>query len=175
MIFTIDPLHSLVEFSVQHLKISLVKGRFSEVHGIINLDTQQPEKTTIQAQVKVDSIYTGSAQRDAHLRSSDFFNVSKNPYMLFESTRVRLIDQNHCLVDGNFTMHGVTRPITFQVTYTGTNRDPLTEAWRIGLSGVTTIDRRDFGMVFNRRLIDGIAAIGNETRIEIHIEAIQTS
>jgi len=175
MIFTIDPLHSLVEFSVQHLKISIVKGRFSEMHGTIELDTQHPEKTTIQAHVKTASIYTGSSQRDAHLRSADFFDVSKHPDMIFGSTQVRLVDQSHCLLDGNFTMHGITQPITFHVTYTGTNRDPLTEAWRIGLAANTVIDRRDFGMVFNRPLIDGIAAIGNETRIEIHVEAIQMS
>ncbi|GCE20737.1 YceI family protein [Dictyobacter kobayashii] len=114
-------------------------------------------------------------QRDAHLRSADFFDISRFPTMSFESTRIRLVDQNHCWLDGNFFMHGVTRPITFQVTYTGTNRDPLTNAWRIGLAANTTIDRREYGMVFNSRLIDGIAAIGNETRIEIYIEAIQMS
>ncbi|GCE28271.1 hypothetical protein KDA_37550 [Dictyobacter alpinus] len=173
MLFTIDPLHSLVEFRVQHLKISIVKGRFSEMHGTIQLDANTPEKTTVQAAVKTESIYTGASQRDAHLRSADFFDVAKYPTISFESTQMRLVDQTRCYMEGLFSMHGVTRPITFQVTYTGTNRDPLTNAWRIGISATTKIDRRDFGMGFNRLITDGIAAIGNETIIEIHIEAIQ--
>lgn len=122
---------------------------------------------------KTGSIYTGAPQRDAHLRSADFFDVLRYPTTSFESTQVRLIDQSRCYLDGRFSLHGVTRPITFQVTYTGTGRDPLTNAWRPGISASTMIDRREFGMGFNRLITGGIAAIGNETRIEIQVEAIQ--
>jgi polyisoprenoid-binding protein YceI len=173
MIFSIDPLHSLVEFTVQHLKISLVKGRFSEMRGTVSLDPQKPEQASITAEVSVESLYTGSSRRDAHLRSADFFDASTHPLISFKSSRVHLIDETHCWLDGHLTMHGVTRPIRFQAAYTGRNQDPMTDALRIGLSASTRIDRRDYGMNFNLKLADGIAAIGNETQITIYVEAIK--
>ncbi len=172
MLFTIDPLHSVVEFAVQHLQISIVKGRFSELHGTVELDPQHPEDCAVQAQIQTASIYTGSTQRDAHLRSSDFFNVEQYPTMQFASTQVKLIDQSHCLLTGNLAIRGVTRSVQFQAVYTGINRDPLTKAWRVGLSATTTIDRRDFGMQFNR-MSENALLVGNMTRIEINIEATQ--
>ena len=173
MQFIIDPLHSIVEFSVQHLNISIVKGRFSEVRGIITLDSQNPEQSSIKAQVPTESLYTGVAKRDAHLRSADFFDASKYPTITFESTRVKLIDQTRCWLYGNLSLHGVTQQIAFQAAYTGTNRDPLTDAWRIGMSAKTKIDRRVFGMNFGPKIVEGIAVVGNEAFIEIYIEAIK--
>jgi polyisoprenoid-binding protein YceI len=173
MQFTIDPLHSLVEFSVQHLKISIVKGRFSEVRGLITLDPQNPEKASVKAQVTTDSIYTGASQRDAHLRSADFFDVSRYPTITFESTQVKLVDQTRCWLVGNLSLHGITQQVAFQAAYTGTNRDPLSDALRIGLNAKTKIDRREFGMNFGSKNIESIAVVGNETIIEIYVEAIQ--
>lgn len=172
MLFTIDPLHSVIEFSVGHLNISLVKGRFSEVRGTIDLDPQDPERSSITAQAATESIYTGSSKRDAHLRSADFFNAAIYPFITFESTQLQLVDQTHCWLGGNLSLHGIVRPITFQVTYTGMSRDPLTDAWRIGLSATTKIDRREYGMNFSSKLAEGIALIGNETRIDIYVEAL---
>ncbi|GCF09467.1 YceI family protein [Dictyobacter arantiisoli] len=172
MIFEIDPLHSVVEFAVRHLMISVVKGRFSDVHGSIELDTQHPERSWVKAQVKTDSIYTGSTRRDAHLRSSDFFDVYRYPMLTFESTQMKQVDQNHCILNGDLLLHGVKKTVAFQVAYTGQNRDPLTNTWRIGLSATTIIDRRDFNMQFNQ-ITDGISLVGNETRLEIFTEAIQ--
>lgn len=170
--FAIDPLHSVIEFSVRHLNISLVKGRFSEVRGTIYLDPNSPEQSSITAQAAIESLYTGSSQRDAHLRSADFFDAAKYPIIGFESTQIQLVDQTHCWLSGNLSLHGEVRQITFQVSYTGTSRDPLTSAWRIGMSATTKIDRRDYGMQFNSKLAEGIALVGNETRIDIYVEAI---
>jgi polyisoprenoid-binding protein YceI len=172
VLFNIDPLHSIVEFAVQHLQICVVKGRFAEVRGSIELDPQKPEHSAIQAQIKTASIYTGSPQRDAHLRSIDFFNVEQYPTIQFTSTKIKLLDQKHCLLTGDLSIHGITRPVQFQAAYTGTNRDPLTGAWRVGLSATTTIDRRDYGMSFNR-MSENAILIGNTTRIEINVEATQ--
>ncbi|HEY0754385.1 MAG TPA: YceI family protein [Ktedonobacteraceae bacterium] len=173
MIFSIDPLHSLVEFAVQHLKISLVKGRFSDVRGTVTLDPQHPERAAITAEVAVESIYTRASRRDAHLRSADFFDVTAHPTITFKSNQLRLVNSTQCWLGGDLSLHGLTRPITFQATYTGMGQDPLTDSWRIGLSATTYIDRRDFGMNFNLKIADGIAAIGNETQITIYIEAIK--
>ncbi len=173
MLYDIDPLHSIIEFTVRHLNISLVKGRFSDAHGTIDLDPQYPERSSVHAWVNADSIYTGSTRRDAHLRSADFFDVARFPTMEFQSNDFRLLDRSHGLLSGNLLMHGVTQPVTFQVTYTGISRDPLTNAWRIGLQAVTTVDRRNFKISFSQFLNEGIALIGNETRIQINLEAIQ--
>jgi len=173
MLFRIDPLHSLVEFSVQHLKISLVKGRFPEVRGDIVLDPQRPEDSSINAEVATASISTGAPQRDAHLRSADFFDAATYPSITFTSTEVKMADKTNCWLNGNLSLHGVTRPVVFQVTYTGVNQDPLSGAWRVGLFATTQIDRREFGMNFGPRIAEGIAVVGNEARIDIHVEAIK--
>ncbi len=173
MIFRIDPFHSLVEFSVKHLKISLVKGSFSDVRGTVTLDPQHPEQSSIAAEVAVESIYTGASRRDAHLRSANFFDAVAYPLITFISNRVHLVDASRCLLSGDLSLHGSTQPITFRAAYTGIERDPLTDFWRIGLSATTLIDRRAFGMHFNLKIADGIAVVGNETQITIYLEAIE--
>ncbi len=160
MSWEIDPTHSVVEFSVVHLMISTVKGRFSDVSGTLHLDPKEPEKSWVKA-----------PQRDAHLRSADFLDVSRFPNITFESTRVKLLDQHSSLVEGNFCIRGISRPVTFQVKYTGRNQDLLTGAWRIGLTARTNIDRRDFGMTFNQGTAESLL-ISYQTHIEIHMEAV---
>jgi len=172
MPWEIDPFHTLVEFSVVHLMINLVKGRFREVHGSIHLDIQQPENSWVKAQVNTASIDTGVAPRDGHLRSADFFDVVKHPIISFESTSVQQTGEKSSIVIGNLCLHGVTRPVSFQTRFTGYIRDPETGGWRIGLSAMGTVDRRMFDMHFSR-LIEGVALVGNEARIELHIEAVQ--
>jgi polyisoprenoid-binding protein YceI len=171
MLWKIDPFHSLVEFSVQHLKISTVKGRFTEVHGTLNLDIQHPEQSWVKAQIATNSIHTGASQRDAHLRSADFFEVAKYPTITYASSQVKAAEQNRSLVAGELSFHGVTRPVPLQVMYTGNGQDPMTDAWRVGLHGAATIDRRDFGISFNQEK-GGISLIGYEIRIYMTIEAI---
>lgn len=172
MSWEIDPFHTLVEFSVVHLMINIVKGRFREVHGSIFLDTQHPENSWVKAQVNTASIDTGVAPRDGHLRSADFFDVVKYPLITFESTSVQQTGEMTSIVTGNLCLHGVTRPVSFQAKFTGYVRDPETGGWRIGLSATTTIDRRMFDMHFSR-LVEGVALVGNEARVELHIEAVQ--
>ncbi len=172
MPWEIDPFHTLVEFSVVHLMINIVKGRFKEVRGSIYLDTQHPENSWVKAQVNTASIDTGVAPRDGHLRSADFFDAVKYPLITFESTSVQQTGEKSSVVTGNLSLHGVTRPVSFQTKFTGYVRDPETNGWRIGLSATSTIDRRMFDMHFNR-LIEGVAMVGNEARIELHIEAVQ--
>lgn len=172
MPWEIDPYHSVLEFSVKHLMISTVKGRFNDLHGTINLDTQHLEYSSVTAQIPAASLDTGMPQRDAHLRSSDFFDVTKYPIITFTSTNVKAVGPNRCIVEGNLSLHGITKYISLQTTYTGRSPDPLTEAWRIGLYATTIFDRREFGMTF-REDRGAISVIGFETRIDIHIEALQ--
>ncbi len=171
MAWEIDPTHSLVEFSVAHLMISVVKGRFMDLGGSIYLDPQRPENSWVKVAVKSDSIQTGVPQRDAHLRSADFFSVAKYPTITFASTNVELVDQNHSMMTGNLSLLGVTRSVPFRVEYRGLNRDPLTSAWRVGMCATTTIDRRDFGMTFDQQT-GGVFLVGYRIHLEINAEAV---
>lgn len=171
MPWEIDPHYTSVEFSVKHLMIAVVKGRFPQVSGTFHLDPQHPTTSWVKAQIKMDSIYTGFPQRDAHLRSADFFEAVKYPISTFESTEVKPVNSNSFLVQGNLSLHGVTRPVQFQAVYTGMNRDPYTEAYHAGFAASTTINRRDFGITFNQINKEGIILIGYDVLIEIHLEA----
>jgi polyisoprenoid-binding protein YceI len=171
MVWEIDPSHSSVEFSVVHLMIANVKGRFPEVSGTVHLDPKEPKNSWIKAQVKTASVQTNVPQRDAHLRSADFFDVSQYPTISFESTEVKLVDQSHCYLIGNFSLHGVMQPVSFQASYTGVSQDLLTDAWRVGLNARTMIDRREFGITFNQSKGEILLASYN-VWIDINIEAV---
>ncbi|GAC1365588.1 MAG: YceI family protein [Ktedonobacteraceae bacterium] len=171
MAWEIDPTHSLVEFSVAHLMISIVKGRFSDLKGTLHLDPKQPENSWVRAEIPTATIQTGVAQRDAHLRSADFFSVAKYPTITFVSTHVKLVDQSHSIMTGDLMLLGVTRSVPFQVEYRGMNRDPLTDAWRIGMFATAMIDRRDFGMTFDQ-YSGGVFLVGYKVHIEVNTEAV---
>lgn len=173
MPWEIDPFHTLVEFSVVHLKINIVKGRFKEVHGTLHLDIQKPENSWVKAQVNTASIDTGVAARDGHLRSADFFEATKYPTIIFESAAIEQTSETTSVVTGNLTLHGVTHAVSFQAKFTGYTRDADTHGWRVGLTATSVIDRRTFDMNFNR-LAEGVALVGNEARIKLYIEAVQT-
>lgn len=173
MAWEIDPFHSLVEFSVAHLMINVVKGRFPELHGTIHLDPRHPELCWVKAEIKTASITTGAPPRDAHLRSADFFDVVRFPTITFESTKLELVSQNRCILNGHLSLHGVTRLVSFHVEYLGRNRDHFTDAWQVGLFATTLIDRRDFNMVFDQTKM-GVDLVGYKVRIEINTEATLT-
>lgn len=173
MTWVIDPLHTLVEFSVVHLKINIVKGRFYEVRGSLHLDFQHPTNSWIKAQVNAASISTGVAARDNHLRAADFFDVTKHPTIDFESSDVRQTGPRSGIVTGNLTLHGVTRTVSFQTTYGGRTQDPESDSWRIGLSAKGAIDRRTFNFHYNQLVKGGIALVGDRIQIELHLEAVQ--
>jgi polyisoprenoid-binding protein YceI len=173
MIWEIDPYHTLVEFSVKHLGINFVKGRFNEVQGTIYLDTRQPENSWVKADVQVNSLTTGVAQRDEHLRSADFFDAQRYPSITFESDHVRRTGAESGIVTGSLALHGVTRTTSFQTDFTGYARDPVTNKWRAGFTAIGVIDRRMFHMHFNPIAEVGISLLDFETRIEIRIEALR--
>ncbi len=171
MAWEIDPSHSSVEFSVVHLMITNIKGRFPEVSGTIHLDPKKPKNSWVKAKVQAASVQTGVPQRDAHLRSADFFDVSKYPTISFESTEVKLVDEHRCYLNGNFSLHGVTQVMSLQAGYTGVSQDLLTDAWRVGLFARTTIDRREFGMTFNQSKGENLL-LSYKVWLDINVEAV---
>jgi polyisoprenoid-binding protein YceI len=173
MTWEIDSAHTLVEFSVDHLMINTVKGRFNEVYGTLHLDTRQPENSWVKAAINTASVSTGIVQRDEHLLSAEFFDAARFPTITFESSRIRRTGSKSGAVSGNFTLRGITRTVNFQTEFTGYARDPFSSRWKMGLAAVGIIDRRMFDMSFGQVLEAGIALIGYEARIELRIEAIQ--
>jgi polyisoprenoid-binding protein YceI len=168
MSWVIDPFHTLVEFSVVHLTINIVKGRFKEVRGSIYLDNQRPEKSWVKAQVNATSIDSGIIARDSHLRSTDFFDVARYPTITFASTVVQQTGAKSGVVTGDLTLRGITYPVSFQTEFNGSVRDPETGGQRLGFFATAVIDRRAFNMRNPPQEL-----IGNEVRIELHIEAVE--
>jgi len=169
--YKIDPVHSSVGFSVRHMVISNVKGKFKEFSGTIVLDGNSIKEATGTIQVK--SLDTGVAQRDDDLRSANFFDAEKFPTITFKSKRVQKKGDETVLV-GDYTMHGVTKELSLPIRLTGPIKDPWGNT-RIGLEARTKLNRKDFGMVYNKALETGGLVVGDEVEIEINAEATKVA
>jgi len=170
--WSIDPAHSHVEFAVKHLMISTVKGRFGIVGGTVRTDDADPAKAQVDVEIDADSIDTRQEQRDAHLKSADFFDVEKFPKLTFKSTRVHDVDGDAFKLTGDLTIHGVTRPITLDVTSEGRGKDP----WggeRAGFSATGKIKRSEFGLTWNQVLEAGGFAVGDDIKISLDVELVK--
>ena len=167
--WAIDPAHTNVEFAVKHLMISNVKGRFAEVTGTLEGDATDPSTFDLDVNVDVASIDTRQAQRDAHLRSPDFFNADQWPSMRFTGKRVENQNGDQFELVGDLTIRDVTREITLDVTSEGSVTDPWGNS-RIGFSARGKIDRRDFGLTWNQALEAGGFVVGDQVKISVDVE-----
>jgi polyisoprenoid-binding protein YceI len=170
--WTIDKAHSNVEFAVRHLMISTVKGRFSDISGTVTVDEHTPSATTLDVTIPVATIDTRQPDRDAHLRSADFFDVERYPTITFKSRRVDGDLASAFRVVGNLTMHGVTREVALDVTTEGQGPNPVGPGLRAGYSAKATLDRRDFGLTYNAALETGGVAVGHDIKISIDLEML---
>jgi polyisoprenoid-binding protein YceI len=168
-VYNVDPSHSEVSFQVRHL-VTNVRGRFNDFKGTIHLDPANLEKSSVQFRVKAASIDTANEDRDKHLRAEDFFHAEKYPEITFKSTSIKKTDNNTYAVTGDFTMRGVTKRITLPVTYLGTARDPWGND-KAGFETATTLDRKDYGIVWNAAVDNGGVILGDEVKIAINLEA----
>jgi polyisoprenoid-binding protein YceI len=168
--WAVDPGHSSVEFSVKHMGIANVRGKFNEFEGTLAMQESLAD-CRARGSVKVASIDTGESQRDAHLRSPDFFDVEEFPEILFESTRVEAIDDESSRVTGNLTMHGITHEIRLDVIVQGTDVDPWGNT-RVGLEVVGKLKRGDFDMKFNQALGSGNVLVGDKVAVSLDISAV---
>ena len=166
----VDPAHSSVEFSVKHMGIANVRGRFTDFQGTVEVG-QDAWSAKARGSIKVASIDTGEPQRDAHLRSADFFDVEGFPEITFESTRVEPIDDNSSRVWGNLTMHGITREVKLDLVLQGTDTDPWGNE-RAGAEIQGVLNRKDFDMKFNQALGSGNLLVGDKVRISLDVSAI---
>jgi len=168
--YTIDKAHSEVVFQVRHL-LTRVRGRFSDFEGTITYDEANPERSSVSATIRPASIDTNEPDRDKHLRSADFFDVEKFPTLTFTSTRVVKKDAEHFDVMGDLTIHGVTRPVTLNVSFLGKAKDPWGNE-RLGFEAETTINRKDYGLMWNAPLETGGFLVGDEVRITLSVQAL---
>jgi polyisoprenoid-binding protein YceI len=167
----VDAAHSSVRFSVKHMGIANVRGKFSEFEGTLETKENLADCRAFGT-VKVVSIDTGEPQRDDHLRSADFFNVEEFPEIQFESTRVEAIDEESTRVVGNLTMHGITREITLDVVIQGTDTDPWGNT-RAGLEVVGKLVRSEFDMKFNQALGSGNMLVSDKVKIALDVSAVK--
>jgi polyisoprenoid-binding protein YceI len=171
--WNIDPVHSVAEFKVKHMMIPNVKGQFTGLTGILNLDPDDLLNSKVEATIDAASINTRDAQRDAHLKSPDFFDVEKFPALSFKSTHVSRSGEAALAVDGDLTIHGVTRKVTFEVEGpTAPAKDPWGNT-RLGLSATTKINRKDFGLTWNAALETGGILVGDEVTITLDVQFVK--
>ncbi len=171
MSWKIDPAHSLIEFSVKHMMIATVRGRFTQFDGTVNVDPDDLLRSGVEGYVDVASITTNEPNRDAHLRSADFFDVENHPRMAFRSTKIERTGEDTYRVTGDLTIRGVTRPITFEVTDSGRNKDPWGNL-RWGLTATAALNRKDFGLTWNVALEAGGWLVGEQVKISVELELV---
>ena len=169
----IDPIHSVAEFKVKHMMISNVKGQFPKVTGVLSLDESDLTRSRVEASIEAGSIETRDAQRDAHLKSADFFDVEKFPTLSFKSTSVRVDGDDTLAVEGDLTIHGVTRKVLFSVEGpTVPAKDPWGNT-RVAISATTKIKRKDFGLTWNAALETGGILVGDEVTITLDVQFVK--
>jgi polyisoprenoid-binding protein YceI len=171
--WNIDPAHSVAEFKAKHMMISNVKGQFANVSGRLILDESDLANSRVETSIDAASIETRDAQRDAHLRSADFLDVEKYPTLSFKSGRIRVLREGELSVEGDLTIHGVTRKVVFTVEGpTPPAKDPWGNA-RVGVSATTKINRKDFGLTWNAALETGGILVGDEVTITLEAEFVK--
>jgi len=171
--WNIDPVHTVAEFKVKHMMISNVKGQFTTVTGVMTLDEADVTRSRIEASIQAASVNTRDAQRDAHLKSADFFDVEKFPTLSFKSTRVTRSGDGELAVTGDLTIHGVTREVAFAVEGpTPPAKDPWGNT-RVGLSATTRISRKDFGLTWNAGLETGGFLVGDEVTVTLDVQFVK--
>jgi len=170
-VWHIDPSHSLAEFSVRHMMLSRVRGRFTGVSGTIVDAADDPKHSLVKASIDVGSLITGDPQRDAHLRSPDFFDADTYPTITFESRWVSG-SREHFTLTGELTIRGQTREVSLDVTFNGIATNPLGQSVA-GFTAEMRLNRKDFGLNWNMALEAGGFMVGDEARIELELEAIK--
>jgi len=171
--WNIDPAHTTAEFKVRHMMITNVRGQFSRITGMVTLDESDVTKSRVEASIDAASINTREPDRDMHLKSADFFDVEKFPTLTFASTHLTPSGDGELEVEGDLTIHGVTRKVAFAVEGpTPPGKDPWGNT-RIGLSATTKINRKDFGLTWNAALETGGILVGDEVTITLDVEAVK--
>ena len=167
----LDPDHSIIEFRIAHMVVSKTAGRFMDYSGVVEMDAEAQQFKTIEATINTASVNTNHEKRDAHLRNADFFDVEKYPTMTYKMKSYKKTGEGYTAL-GDLTIHGVTKEITLVGTFNGVSKDPWGNT-RAGFTAEGKVNRKDFGMVWNKTLDTGGFVVGDEVNIRLDIECIK--
>jgi len=170
--WVIDAAHTTIEFAVKHMMVTTVRGRFGQVSGSIVLDEEDLTRSSAEVTIPVASIDTREEQRDAHLRSADFFDAENHPNMTFRTRSIERTGDNEFRVTGDLTIRGVTREVVLDARFEGRAKKPTGEEV-IGITASTAIDRQDFGLKWNVALEAGGFMVSNRVQISLDVQAIR--
>ena len=172
--YTLDPAHSRIGFVARHAMVTKVRGSFNEFHGTAMIDVEDPARSAVTVTIQAASIDTRNAQRDEHLRTGDFLEVSSHPEITFVSTEFRRTGETEVEITGDLTIKGVTRPVTVPFTFEGMATDPFGNL-RLGFEGSASVNRSDFGLTWNAALETGGVLVSDRIALEFEISAIKNS
>lgn len=172
--YTIDPSHTTLGFTARHAMVTNVKGKFLDFTGTLHLDGSDPAKSTASLDVKMDSIDTGSPDRDGHLKSADFFKTDEFPTMTFRSTSAEALGGDDYRITGDLEILGTTKPITIDLEFNGAAKDPFGNE-RVGFEGKSEILRSEFGLTWNAALETGGVLVSEKIKLNFDISAIKSA
>ena len=170
--YDIDASHSRLGFAAKHAMVATVRGGFKVYSGEVHLDEAQPENSWAKVEIDAASIDTGNADRDAHLRTPDFFDLDNHPTITFTSTKVEKVDDDVYTLIGDLTINGKTNPVSIEWELTGTSTDPW-GGFRVGFEGKATVNRRDWGLAWNVALDKGGVLVSEKVKLEFDIAAVK--
>ncbi|MCW2767447.1 MAG: YceI family protein [Nocardioides sp.] len=171
--YTLDSTHSRIGFSARHAMVTTVRGQFTEFAGTAHIDAADPSKSSVTVTIQTSSVDTGVADRNAHLKSADFFDAETNPEIKFVSTDVSR-DGEDWTINGELTINGITKPVSVEFEFSGSARDPFNNL-RVGFEGGTTINRKDWGLTWNAALETGGVLVSEKIKLEFDVSAIQNA
>ncbi len=169
--WVVDPDHSVAAFSIRHMMIAQVRGQFNKIEGFVRFDPDDVSGSSVELKIDASSIISGVAKRDAHLMSVDFLDTAKYPVISFKSSKIQALAPGRGLVTGDLTLHGVTRSITVEVSYTDPVKDPLGDGLSRGFAIAAKLNREDYGIMWNQPMPDFGVMLGHEVELLIDLEA----
>ncbi|MFB7709604.1 YceI family protein [Streptomyces sp. NPDC056105] len=172
--YTIDPAHTTIGFVARHAMVTNVKGSFTESSGTLHLDGADPSKSTASIDITMTSIDTGSADRDTHLKSSDFFKTDEFPTMTFRSTSAEALGGDDYRITGDLTILGTTKPLTIDLEFNGSATDPFGNE-RVGFEGKSELLRSDWGLTWNAALETGGVLVSDKIKLTFDVSAIKNA
>ncbi|MEU6307768.1 YceI family protein [Streptomyces chartreusis] len=172
--YTIDPAHSTIGFVARHAMVTNVKGKFLDFSGSLHLDGSDPSASTASLDIKMDSIDTGSADRDGHLKSADFFKIEEFPTMTFRSTKAEALGGDDYRITGDLEILGTTKSITIDLEFNGAAKDPFGNE-RVGFEGKAEILRSEWGLTWNAALETGGVLVSDKIKLNFDISAIRNA
>ena len=173
MSWTIDKSHTSIGFSAKHMMFTTVRGTFTNFDGTVNVDEQNPQNSSVEVTVQLDSLTTNDERRDGHLRSPDFFHVENHPTMTFKSTSIEGSDANHFKLHGDLTIKGETHPLVLNVTKEGEGKHPFNGSRVLAYSAEGTINRKDWGLNWNVALEAGGFLVSDQIKLTIEAELLE--